>query len=85
MISWSRWLRALMLMSMSALTDDELDPRPVAGWFLPTDLDAFLAVLRETRSFGDTDPERVAAFARLPAFADMPAGLKDDLRRAELL
>jgi hypothetical protein len=74
-----------MLMSMSALTDDELDPRPVPGWHLPTELVAFLAVLRQTPSLGRSDAARVEAFRRTPAFDEMPAALRDDLRRADLL
>lgn len=70
---------------MSALTDDELEPVRVPGWHLPTDLEGFLSFLRRSSALGTTDHARVEAFAQLPAFADMPEGLKDDLRRAELL
>lgn len=74
-----------MLMGMSALTDDELDPRPVPGWHLPTRLDEFLRVLRQTPTLGLNDHERVARFSETPAFRDIPDELRDDLRRAELL
>lgn len=70
---------------VSALTDDELDPRPVAEWHLPTDLPGFLAILRQTPSFGTTDHERVDAFMRGPAAKLMPETLKDDLRRGGFL
>ena len=81
-----RWLGRAILKGMSALTDkDELDPRPVAEWHWPTDLEGFLAVLRQPPPLGATDHERVLAFSRLPAFKNAPAGLVDDLRRAGLL
>lgn len=75
-----------ILRGMSALTDpDNFHPRPIPGWHLPTDLEGFLSVLRRTASFGSTDHARVERFATLPAFAEMPEPLKDDLRRAGLL
>lgn len=70
---------------MSALTDDELDPRPVRQWSLPTDVADFLAVLRQTASLGQNDGERVETFMKLPAAELMPAGLRDDLERAGYL
>ena len=86
MIYSRRWRLGRMLRWMTALTDDELQPRPLPpGWYLPVDPERFLATLRQTPSFGSTDAERVAAFMALPAAEQMPDGLRDDLRRMELL
>lgn len=70
---------------MTALQDDELDPIEVPGWHLPTDLEGFLSVLRDTPYFGTDDHTRVETFSQLPMFERMPAPLKDDLRRAGYL
>lgn len=85
-MSGIRWLGRRILRGMSALTDDELDPRPVPGWHLPTDLEGFLSVLRRSATLGSTDHTRVQRFIESsPAWKYAPAGLVDDLRRAELI
>jgi hypothetical protein len=79
----TRW--AIIVHVVSALTDDELDPRPIPGWHLPTDVSGLLEVLRETTSLGSTDAERIRSLSRLPAWRQVPGRLADELALAGLL
>lgn len=65
--------------TVSALTEDELQAKPVAGWNLPNDLDELLALLRQTPSLGSTDRQRARTFLGLPAAEEMPEGLRRQL------
>ena len=71
---------------MSALTDDQLDPRRLPlTWHFPTDLTGFLAILGRTPSFGQTDRERVGTLMSLPVWRVVPPGLASELEAAGLV
>ncbi len=71
---------------MSALRDDRLSPRLVdAGWQMPTDAAAFLALLARSPLLGHTNAERVQRFLTFPAAQAMPESLRRELTERGVL
>ncbi len=71
---------------MSALRDDRLAPVLVdAGWQLPTDPAAFLALLARSPLLGRTDAARVRRFLTFPAARAMPESLRRELTERGVL
>lgn len=64
---------------MTALVDDELSPRRLHFWSLPTKADVFLAWLRESGVDGENDQARLRLFVTYPAAEDMPESLRREL------
>lgn len=71
---------------MGALTDEnEIQPERTPEWNIPRDAVAFLEWLGDSGIRGEDDAAKVAAFMELPAAAEMPIGLRVELRELGLL
>ncbi len=65
---------------MSALTDDQPQFKPVAGWALPNERGAFLDWLKVAIPHEPDDAARYARFRTYPAYQQMPVELADALK-----
>jgi hypothetical protein len=71
---------------MIALSEERLAPvRVKAGWRLPTDPGAFLAMLARSPLLGRTDAERLRQFLTFPAAQAMPESLRRELTERGVL